>query len=63
MPSPEYVALIVITLGGFEVAVYVETHFGTGMAQDAGLKVPPALLSLNVMVPERAEGELEVSVV
>jgi hypothetical protein len=54
--------LIVIAFRGFEEAVYVVTHVPDGNAQEDGLNVPPALLSLNEIVPESAVGELEVSV-
>lgn len=61
--SPEYVALTIISLRGFAGEVYVVTHDGTGRAHEEGTKVPPLWLSLKVIVPERAVGELDVSVV
>jgi hypothetical protein len=55
------VALIVITLRGFEEAVYVDTHASDDIVHETGLNVPPALLSLKETVPESALGELDVS--
>lgn len=43
--------------------MYVVTHAPDGNVQEAGLNVPPLLLSLNEIVPESAVGELEVSLV
>lgn len=54
-------ALIVIALGGFTGAVYVDTHAVDDDVHDTGLNVPPAPLSLHDTVPERAVGELDVS--
>lgn len=49
-------------LAGFTGAVYVDTHFCTGIAHDGGLNDPPALLSLSKMVPDRKDWLLDVSV-
>lgn len=49
-------------MGGFTGATYVKTQDCEGRAHEPGVKVPPALLSLGVKVPESALGELAVSV-
>lgn len=53
--------MIVIAFRGFVEVAYVVTHVPDGNAQEDGLNVPPALLSLNEIVPESAVGELDVS--
>lgn len=41
--------------------MYVDTHVSDGNVQEDVLNVPPALLSLNEIVPESVVGELDVS--
>ena len=48
-------------LGEFMEVVYDVVHPPDGNVQEVGLKVPPALLSLHVTLPDGVVGELEVS--
>jgi hypothetical protein len=61
--SPEYVALIVITLGGFPEAAYLDTHAPDESVHDVVLNWPPPLLSLHDTVPEGVVGELDASLI
>ena len=51
-----------VILGGFAGAAYDTSHEPEESVHDTGLKVPPAPLSLNWMVPVGVVGEAEESV-
>ncbi len=63
MLSPEYVALIVITLRGFVEAVYIDAHEPDESVHEVALNLPPPLLSLHDTVPEGITGELDASLI
>ena len=61
MLSPEYVAFIVITFGGFPDAVYNAAHVPEESVHEVTLKLPPALPSLHETVPIGTVGEFDES--
>ncbi len=52
---------MVTEVGEFIAEVYDVVHPPDGNLQEAGLNVPPALLSLHVTLPDGVVGETEVS--